>query len=647
MSREIVKIIKDICVEEKIKFESFSNDYILKLEKNHRTMYIFGNKFPNNNASIEQICNDKAALSDILHCYKIPHVEHYYFDSPVLEDYCPTSGNWQKMMNLLKKYSKNGLVCKPNRGTGGRNVIRVQNYKELEYAVWKIFNNSNAICISPYYEIQNEYRVLMVGDEVQYVFKKIRPHIVGDGHSTLKELWDESKQSAIETNVADWTYIPAIGEEVIISWKHNLGSGATPQLVTDPTIISNLSNLAKMCVGALNLGFVSIDIIETDGKYLVLEINSGVMVEKFSTYSPDYRELVKKAIKKAIQQYLHLDTKYYLTRARRSHFVLPILYKIAKKKGVKIIEDKDEKNFAIFVFPNQKCFVAKDYPFNINTSGSSSLSTNKNACNSFIKSFGYSVPKEKYFVKKPNIQVSLNEIEKCLNNRSTELGFDFPIVIKPNNLSQGVGVYIAHNNEECLRYAQEAFLKSKIILLQEYCEGKEYRIVVLKGSVIQAYQRVPFTIVGDGKNTIKKLIQDKVEEFKIYGRDKDINPNDPRVMNHIIDEGYTIDSILEKDKPLQLQDIANLSLGGTSVDVMNLMDESFSKLATEVASKLNLDLCGIDIIVKDINDIKQGYYILEVNSSPGLDNYLYTDRRKQNRYVESLYSKIFDEIGKP
>lgn len=646
MSREIVKIIRDICTEETIHFESFSSDYILKLEKNNRTMYIFGNKFPNNSAAIEQICNDKSALSDILKCYNIPHVEHLYFGSPALEDDYPSSGSWKKMQSLLKTHGKDGLVCKPNRGTGGRNVYRVQNSKELEYAVWKIFNSTNSLCISPYYEIQNEYRVLMVGDEVQYIFKKIRPHVVGNGHSTVKELWDNSNQAVSDISVADWDYIPNVDELVTISWKHNLGNGATPEIVTDPTLILKLSALAKKCVGALNLGFVSIDIIESNGELLILEINSGVMVEKFSTYSSESRELVKGAIKKAIQQYLHLDTKYYLTRARRSHFVLPILYKIAKRKGVTIVEDKEEQNFAVFIFPNGKCFVAKDYPFNINSSGSSSLSTNKNACNSFIKSFGYSVPKEKYFVKKSNIKVSLNEIEKCLNNRIKSLGFDFPMIVKPNDRSQGVGVFIAHNMEECLRCAQEAFLKSKIILLQEYCKGNEYRVVVLKGKIIQAYQRVPFTIVGDGNSTISELLQQKVEEFKQYGRDKDVDPNDPRVISHIIAAGYAFDSKLDQNKSLQLQDIANLSLGGTSVDVIDIMDKRFKTLAIDVAAKLNLDLCGIDIILSDITDIEKGYNILEVNSSPGLDNYIYSDRKKQNKYVESLYSKIFDEIGK-
>lgn len=292
--REIVRIIKEICRDEQINFKSFSNDYILKLEKNNRTMYIYGNKFPNNTAAIEQICNDKAALSDILDCYNVPHVKHFYFDSPILEEYCSESGNWSKMQKLLKEY--NILVCKPNKGTGGRNIFKVQTKKELEYAVLKIFQSSNSICIAPYYDIRNEYRVLVVGDEIQYVFKKIRPYIIGDGKRTIEELWKSIHDKSITiTNEINWQSVPIENQKIELSWKHNLGQGAEPEIVTDQELLTALSDLAKKCVVALNLGFVSIDIIETNGKLLVLEINSGVMVEKFAKSSEANYILAKKA----------------------------------------------------------------------------------------------------------------------------------------------------------------------------------------------------------------------------------------------------------------------------------------------------------------------------------------------------------------
>ena len=390
----------------------------------------------------------------------------------------------------------------------------------------------------------------------------------------------------------------------------------------------------------MHLGFVSIDIVEIESELRVLEINSGVMIEHFSKHSNENYELAKEAVRKVIKNFLHLDTKYYLTRKRRTHFVLPVLTKIAKKQNIKIIEDSEEKNFAIFKFPNGKNFVARDYPFNINNGGSIALCSNKSACNSFIRTLGFNTPEEKYYVRKSNIHVTLNEMEKDLWNPEKNLGFTYPIVVKPNNLSQGEGVFIAQNQDECIRFAQEAFLKSSMILLQEYCKGNEYRVVVLKDRILQAYQRIAFHIKGDGLKTINELINEKVNSFKAYGRDKEVNFSDPRVISHIKQAGYTMDTVLSSEEVLRLQDIANLSLGGESVDVIDSIDSKFVSMAIELAQSLNLQLCGIDIIANNISNFEEGYHILEINSSPGLDNYLY-EKKMQTKYVEMLYSQIF------
>ena len=165
MGKQLMKIVKEICKEEKIQFSSYSNDYILQLEANKKVMYIIGNRFPNNNASAEQICNDKAALAGILSTYSIPHVPHIYFDSPLQADYCSSEGTWKNLQLLLKKYGK--LVCKVNKGTGGNNVYRVTNQRELEVATLEIFRISRSMAVSPYFDIKNEYRVVIANNDFQ------------------------------------------------------------------------------------------------------------------------------------------------------------------------------------------------------------------------------------------------------------------------------------------------------------------------------------------------------------------------------------------------------------------------------------------------------------------------------------------------
>lgn len=263
MSPQLLKIIKKICIEDGIELECFADDYVLCLNKNGQRMYIYGNKFPNNSSSSELLCDDKSALSQVLAKNGIPCVPHTFFASPAV--WWSEDERELRQKRLYQMFSDNpkGLVAKDNRGSGGRNVYRLENQAEAEEIFGKIFALSDSAAVCPFVDILHEYRVLMLGEECVYSFEKIRSEKAGE-------------------------------------WRHNLGQGATPSLVTDKALCRLLSTLAKKCMQVLNLSFASVDIID-DGKALqVLEINSGVMIESFSAFSEEYCKLAESGVKKAI-----------------------------------------------------------------------------------------------------------------------------------------------------------------------------------------------------------------------------------------------------------------------------------------------------------------------------------------------------------
>ncbi len=648
--RQLVKILKEICLENSIDFQSFSYDWILQLSANNRKMFIYGYKFPNNNASIEQICNDKSALSDILAANNIPHIRHYYFMSPNNEQYTGENGDWDKMVGLLCKYNK--IVCKSNTGSGGRNVFKVNSQKSLEIAVYNIFSKTKAMCISPYKTIRAEYRIIVVNSNIGVVYEKRRPVVIGNGiDSVVKLINQDPTLHDVEIDPdLNKNLIPQLGETVEVSWKHNLGQGAKPVIVNDVLLKEKLSTLALSCALALDLEFASIDIVEDESGLEVLEINSGIMMENLAQSSKENYSIAKEIYRKAIFSYLKMDDpkyRYSVQHPRKKHFVLPVLEEIAKERNVKIIPDEEEGNFSIFIFNNGKRFIAKDYPFNINSAGSIGLCTNKSACASFLGIMGFHVPKQKFFVKKSHVEVTLTELKKFFDDPLELLGFDFPMIIKPNGLSQGVGVYKIANKEEGIICAKKMMnLKEKIFLLQEYCSGHDFRIVVLGDKVIQAYERIPFQIIGNGYDTIETLLQQKVVSFKLAGRDKAVDSSDNRIIKNITRQGYTLQSILDSGVACRLQDIANLSLGGTTEDKTASISAYYQQLSIKIAQSLNLKLCGIDIIAQDItNPHNKDYTILEINSAPGLDNYVY-EGQQQDDYVKQLYSMVFDFLEK-
>ena len=305
------------------------------------------------------------------------------------------------MSNLLDRYGR--VVCKANTGSGGRNIYKVDSQCALEAAVYSAFSHGNSICIAPYRNIMAEYRTIIVNSDVVLIYEKKRPTIIGNGIDTVKKLVDQQSDGyniKIDLDL-DLSYIPAENEEIPITWKHNLGQGAKPCIVTDSILMEKLTALALSCTLALDIEFASVDIVSDECGLEVLEINSGVMMENFSSESDDNYAIAKEIYRKAIFSYLKMDDIKYknLNKKNKRQIVLPLLEEIATEKGIDIIPDEEEGHFTIFAFKNGRRFIAKDYPFNINNAGSISLCSNKSACSWFLKTMGFNVPKEKYFVK--------------------------------------------------------------------------------------------------------------------------------------------------------------------------------------------------------------------------------------------------------
>ena len=335
-----------------------------------------------------------------------------------------------------------------------------------------------------------------------------------------------------------------------------------------------------------------------------------------------------------------------LKMLNEGHFSLPIITKLAKNFGIKYtINNTYTGKCLILEFP-QSNVVVWDYPFNINSSASVKVCKNKDICNHFLKSFGFSVPSSINFTRRSSETNEANAkmILDFLLNDLDKSGMKYPLILKPAEMSQGVGVTKISNFEEAKVACSEIVkMKNKTFILQEFCEGNEYRVVVLGNEVIQVYQKLPFSIVGDGKRTIKELIMNRIQNFISQERDKKVDINDSRIWQSVEESGYTSFSVLKSGEKLSLQKIANLSLGGTSVDVLERVSTNFKSKFVNVSKSLGLDFCGIDVIAPDLTaSSENNYKIIEVNSAPGLDNYLYDDKSKQEKYVESLYEQIND-----
>src|SRR3989344_5988504 len=150
----------------------------------------------------------------------------------------------------------------------------------------------------------------------------------------------------------------------------------------------------------------------------------------------------------------------------------------------------------------------------------------------FLRSLGYHAPKEQTFFS-----------PKCCERIGNDRGVDdacrfaeelgFPVIVKPNNLSQGTLVIKAHTAEEIRQAAKHIFQKTDVLLVQQFVEGKDYRVVVLDDDIISAYERIALHVTGDGKKSIRQLLEELQAKFECQKRDTIIDSEDFRITNKL------------------------------------------------------------------------------------------------------------------
>jgi cyanophycin synthetase len=208
-----------------------------------------------------------------------------------------------------------------------------------------------------------------------------------------------------------------------------------------------------------------------------------------------------------------------------------------------------------------------------------------------------------------------------LRDAIEELGF--PIVTKPLDGNHGKGATIRIMNwedaVEGLKFAKEY---SRAVIVEQFVQGDDYRLLVVNGKLIAAAKRTPAAVVGDGEHTIQQLI-DKVNEDPRRGVGHEKVLTSIKADQHTLDilksKEMSLETVLPAGETLYLKSTANISTGGTATDVTDLIHPYNLLLAERVAGIVGLDICGIDLLTSDIaiplNETRGA--VIEVNAAPG------------------------------
>lgn len=201
-------------------------------------------------------------------------------------------------------------------------------------------------------------------------------------------------------------------------------------------------------------------------------------------------------------------------------------------------------------------------------------------------------------------------------------------MIKPIDGNHGRGVTTnIEDREQAIKAMENAKRISNSVIVEQYITGEDYRILVINYRMVAAAKRLPAQVTGDGLHSVRALIdQVNADPRRGYGHEKvltSINV-DTITMKQLEAQQLDLDAVPEAGRTVVLKDTANLSTGGTSVDVTDMVHPSIVFMAERISRVIGLDICGIDFITKDISKpvSETRGAVIEVNAGPGFRMHL-------------------------
>jgi cyanophycin synthetase len=240
------------------------------------------------------------------------------------------------------------------------------------------------------------------------------------------------------------------------------------------------------------------------------------------------------------------------------------------------------------------------------------IASDKNLTNRLLDSAGLPVPKSEVVRSADGAVAAAKRI-------------GFPCVVKPLDGNHGRGVQLDLRSDDDVRTAFDGARResrSGDLVVETFITGADYRCLVIGGKVAAIAERVPASVVGDGKKTVRQLVDEtNADPRRGIGHEKVLTRIrvDPAAEDLVKDQGYDMDAVPPKGERVKLALTGNMSTGGTSIDRTLEAHPDNVEIAEMAARVVGLDVAGIDFICPDITvPVREtGGAIVEVNAAPG------------------------------
>lgn len=225
----------------------------------------------------------------------------------------------------------------------------------------------------------------------------------------------------------------------------------------------------------------------------------------------------------------------------------------------------------------------------------------------------------------------------------------FPVVLKPTYGSHGNFVFVQIEREQELSdkilFYTKNYKEDDFFLIEKYISKNEYRLFITKDNFFAAVQRIPPIIVGDGKHTIKHLI-----ESENYRRMNPRNtclcriPTDNETKRILQKQHKFFNTVLKINEKTIIRLNSNVSTGATCVDVTESVHPYFISLSKKILNLVdNVPFIGIDVLSNSIATPDTSCVICEINLIPGLSLHMMPSHGVKRDVANAIVNVIFPE----
>ncbi|MGH6735374.1 MAG: N-acetylglutaminylglutamine synthetase [Methyloceanibacter sp.] len=208
------------------------------------------------------------------------------------------------------------------------------------------------------------------------------------------------------------------------------------------------------------------------------------------------------------------------------------------------------------------------------------------------------------------------------------------VVVKPARGEQGKGVVVGLKTWDDTNTAIAAARKlSNEVIVEEYVEGVDLRLVVIDYRVVAGAIRKPAAVVGNGRSSVRELIDHQSRRRAAATGGESKIPVDAETERCVAEAGYTLDDVPPVEAYIAVRKTANLHTGGTIHDVTGILHRGLIDAAVRAARAIDIPVTGIDFIVRAPTEPE--YWFIEANERPGLANH--EPQPTAERFVDLLF----------